>query len=59
MAIHETVSKEKEVCPWCGNTFRFHEPVSMVDGERYHLSCAAEDADNATFDRDMGFGDNS
>lgn len=53
---NELLSSEKQpVCPWCGKGFRFTDATVMVDGEKYHLPCAAEDADNATFDRDMGF----
>lgn len=46
---------EENVCPWCQRRIIPGEPVGMSDGERMHLHCAAEDQDNATFDRDMGF----
>jgi len=42
------------VCPWCQRRIIPGEPTATSDGERMHLACAAEDADNATFDRDMG-----
>jgi len=42
------------VCPWCQRRIIPGEPSSVVDGERMHLWCAAEDLDNATFDRDFG-----
>lgn len=42
-------------CPWCSKSVFPGEPTAVVDGERFHLSCAAEEADEATFDRDMGF----
>ena len=41
-------------CTWCGEGFGIADPTNIVDGDRMHLWCAAEDADNATFDRDMG-----
>lgn len=44
----------KDKCPWCGQLVIATEPCALVDGEVFHLNCAAEDADNATFDRDMG-----
>jgi hypothetical protein len=45
---------ENRVCPWCGDAIRPGEPAGYSDGERMHLHCAAEDMDNATFDRDFG-----
>jgi hypothetical protein len=43
-----------EYCPWCSEAIRPGEPTGISDGERMHLSCAAEEMDNATFDRDLG-----
>jgi len=53
--MSEQCATEKSVdCPWCGKPIMFYETSAKVDGEIYHLNCAAEDADNATWDIDMG-----
>ncbi|WP_454760568.1 hypothetical protein [Caulobacter segnis] len=41
-------------CPWCSEAILPGQPTAMSDGERMHIGCAAEDMDNATFDRDVG-----
>ena len=43
-------------CPWCGEVIRPDHPTGISDGDRMHISCAAESEDDAMFDRDMGFG---
>ena len=44
-------------CHWCGEGFHADQPtVKDSDGDRMHLSCAAEEDDDAHFDSDMGFG---
>lgn len=50
------MSRENEtnLCPWCSQAIRVGEPTGVSDGERLHLWCAAEEMDNATFDRDFG-----
>lgn len=49
--------KKVNVCPWCGNVVENNEPkAKKLDGV-YHLACAAEEEDDAFFDRDMEFGD--
>jgi hypothetical protein len=45
--------EQSDICPWCSKRM-FGEPTALSDGERMHLWCAAEDMDNATFDRDFG-----
>lgn len=42
-------------CSWCGDPILPGEPIGRSDGEEMHLNCAAEEQDNATFDRDTGF----
>lgn len=44
------------ICPWCGKDIFPYESSVIVDGDRMHTSCAAEEEDDAMFDRDMGFG---
>ena len=46
--------KPDAVCPWCGEFIKPGEPTGMSDGDLMHFHCAAEDARNATFDRDQG-----
>lgn len=43
-----------DYCPWCSEAILPGQPTAMSDGERMHIGCAAEDMDNATFDRDFG-----
>lgn len=43
-------------CPWCSEAIMPGQPTGTSDGELMHIGCAAEDMDNATFDRDMGGG---
>lgn len=49
-----TDQPKSSVCPWCGDPIRLGEPTGVSDGEVMHLHCAAEEMDNATFDRDFG-----
>jgi hypothetical protein len=46
--------RDNIICPWCRKRIIPGEPTGVSDGERMHLWCAAEDMDNATFDRDLG-----
>lgn len=43
-------------CPWCGKPVLFSELSAQVDGKTMHFNCAAEEEDDAFFDRDMEFG---
>ncbi len=44
-------------CPWCSEPINHTEQFIVErDGEFMHLSCAAEEDDDAMFDRDMEFG---
>lgn len=43
-----------EYCSWCSEAILPGQPTGTSDGERMHIGCAAEDMDNATFDRDFG-----
>lgn len=45
----------QERCPWCGKPIQPGDPTGVSDGDRMHLWCAAEEMDEATFNRDMGF----
>ena len=50
---------KNEVCHWCNKPISYSDPSVVVrDDELMHLSCAAEEDDDAMFDRDMEFGDN-
>lgn len=44
------------ICPWCRAPVYAGELSVPVDGETYHIDCAAEEEENAFFDRDMEFG---
>jgi len=46
--------QRENICPWCDEPIRSEDPTGFSDGERVHLSCAAEEMDDATFDRDHG-----
>lgn len=41
-------------CAWCSEAILPGQPTGTSDGERMHIGCAAEEMDNATFDRDFG-----
>lgn len=40
-------------CAWCGQQIIAGQPSVLVVGEPMHLDCAADESDNAFFDRDM------
>lgn len=43
-------------CPWCQKPVFPGDPRVPRDGDTFHLWCAAEEDDDAMFDRDMEFG---
>lgn len=44
-------------CPWCNESLDHTEQFIVErDGDYMHMSCAAEEDDDSTFDSDMGFG---
>jgi len=42
------------ICPWCNKPVLAYEPQVPMDGDTFHLDCAAQDMDNASWDIDMG-----
>lgn len=50
------LSEGLDTCSWCGTYVFGGQPSLTRDGDVMHLSCAAEEDEDATFDRDMGFG---
>ena len=57
MSNEQQTADENYVCHWCGEGFWMLDKSVMVDGSQFHVGCALKEADNAFFDRDMGFED--